>query len=113
MEKRNELELLKQEISELKKENKLLNIKTDINEIVNESYSTSFNMGVWLEISFKETNNYGLVFHIESNNDLIKIMNDKIEIGYIEIYNWFERNKIEFSKTNLIKCLNNIFEYHI
>ena len=110
MENTNELELLKHEISELKKENQLLKIKSEVNDFINESYSNSMNMGVWLEISFKETNDYGLVFHIESSNDLIELMSDEIEIGYIEINNWFYENNKPYTHSNLIECIDELIE---
>jgi hypothetical protein len=113
MEKSKELELLKQENSELKKENNLLTIKSRINDLINENYSNSVNMGLWVEITFKETNDYGLVFNIESSSDLVNLENDEIEIGYDEINEWFEKEGKEFNQINLIECLNELTDNNI
>ena len=110
MEKRDELELMKQKISELKKENRLLTIKSETYDLIHENYSNSIKIDIWVEISFKGSNNYGLVFNIESNHDLVKFETDDIEIGYIEIYEWFEKNNIEFNEINLTKCINDLIK---
>lgn len=113
MEKSKELELLKHEISELKKENNLLTIKSRTNDLINENYSNSVKMGLWVDITFKETNDYGLVFNIESSSDLVNLENDEIEIGYDEINEWFEKEGKEFNQTNLIECLNELTDNNI
>lgn len=113
MEKSKELELLKQEISELKKENNLLTIKSRSNDSIFENYSNSVSMNLWVEFTFKETYDYGLVFNIESSSDLVNLENDEIEIGYDEINEWFEEEGKEFNQTNLIECLNDLTENNI
>jgi hypothetical protein len=103
------IELLKNENSNLKKEIIMLSVISELNEWDDEfEFNSSVNTGLWLEISFVEKDEDGLIFYVHSTHDNFKFHTDFITIYYSDIINWFIRNNKEFSQENLSICIKEL-----
>lgn len=106
-----QLELLEMKISELKTQSNLSSINSEIEDLVDDNdFKSSIHIGLWLDITFNEKNEDGLSFNIESSNDNFEYTPNEIEYTYEEISDWFEENNKPITIDNLQECIEELIE---
>ena len=114
-----QLELLINENSELKKQMELLkkeililknNIK--INDLIDDDFSSTTTRDLCLEITLEDKDDDGLTFSVCSNHNRVDFENT-IEISYDEIYKWLREKNEPLTKENINRCIETLYEDEI
>ena len=99
-----QLEVLKNEISLLKKTSPK---KSEIRDFIDENFETYQHIGLSLEISIGGIEDDGIHFMVGSSNSEIDY-DGCFKISFIEINEWFIENDKTISSDNLNECLEEL-----
>jgi hypothetical protein len=111
---RTQLDVLKMENTKLQKEIREISIKSELNDWKNiENFSSTVDIGLWLDVTLNEITEYGLTFNVECSNDRFEYIGDGIEIQFYEIENWFEQNNKSVTQSNLNDCIEVLINHNI
>lgn len=107
LELKEQLEILKKEISMLKTQSVNSVNKKEINKLIDENYSNTINMNFWFETTLVEVDDDGLILSVISSNDRLDF-DETIEISFKEINKWLEDNKKTLTQENINYCIEEI-----